>query len=134
MGAAQFYGELGKFLYALALADGFIQPREVRKLEGAVSDALKGLCGKYSARGEAILARLQFQHCIREQTPSRKAEESFLDYVRTHGNSVDSADKKVALALIRRVSAAYGGVRVKESLMEQTVREMLHINHGNGMP
>jgi len=123
----EFYRELGKLLYAMALADGRIQPREVRILEKAVTAVLKGHCGKSSAGGEVILARLRFGNCIREKVSPAAAERSFIAFVRAHGRAVSRADRETAAFLLHRLAGAFGGEDRKESAMEKRVLKLLHL-------
>ena len=127
----QFYRELGRYLYALALSDGFIQKRERRKLDKAVTHALKGLCGKYSQQGELVLSKLSFHNCEKQGMTARDAEKSFLDFISEHADKIEEDDKQMAYTLIHKLANAWGGVRRKESVMEKAVHDILD-KAGNG--
>jgi hypothetical protein len=121
----RFYRSLGGFLYALALADGRIQPHETAELEKAVTKILRGHCGKLSPGGEVLLARLHFERCRRERSGASEAGRAFLELLEKHGAQIPEPDKQAAAYLVRRLADAFGGRRGRENEMEARVQERL---------
>jgi hypothetical protein len=115
----QFYSELGKYLYAIAMADGGIQEQELKKLERAVSHELKLMKSKEEniKYKEVILAKLNFYNSIREHTNMNDARNSFISFIKKNSGKLDFHEKQVGLKLIRIIAEAWKGKDKTEDIL-----------------
>lgn len=123
----QFYRELGKYLYAMARADGSIQDKERKMLEKTVSEELDLVShtDKEFQYKEVTLSKLSFYNCIRENTDVSEARNSFLDFIREHSGRIDAHERRIAIRLIRRIGEAYKGTSSAEGTLETDAEKYL---------
>jgi uncharacterized tellurite resistance protein B-like protein len=125
----QFYRELGKFLYAIAMSDGRIQEAEVKKLEKIVRDELKTIkSGQLPPEDdEVLLTKLSFYTCIREHASTRKEAHSFLEFLEKNRHLVTNRQRLMAAKLIHAISSA-GGLKPMESELIASAKNYLMNN------
>ena len=125
----QFYRELGKILYAIAYSDGMVQPVEIKKMESIIADEIKtvNLKNHNPEYKEIILVKLSFQNCMTEKLASKKCADSFLFFIRQHGQEIDPHQKQLALNLVSQVSETYKGKSRIEKKLETEVIRLLSV-------
>ena len=123
----QFYKELGKYLYAVALSDGVIQEKEVSKLEKLVTHELKSFDETVHPleQRELILTKLNFHNCILSNMSVKDARDSFQKFIMKYRGKITEHQLKLALQLIQKMAKAYGGENVIEVLLESQAENIL---------
>jgi hypothetical protein len=126
----QFYLELGKFLYAIALSDGSIQPDEIKKLEKIISDQLDAIRQDHEhvEENEIILSKLSFYNCLREHATVKVGKRSFINFLEKYGDQLHDHERHLAVKLISAVSSASYGISPQELLLIKAAENYFKIN------
>lgn len=124
----QFYSELGKYLYAIAMADGIIQDNEIRKVERIVSHELQLMKSEKNIRyKEVILTKLNFYNCLRDRADINNAKNSFLNFIKKNEGKIDAHEQEVAGKLIRKVATAWKGKNKTEEILVRKAEKYLSV-------
>lgn len=117
-----FYGLLGRFLYALSMSDGMIQPGESKAVEDFVRDELFSHPADAGniAFHEIILTKLNFFHCMKEKTSLAVARDEFEKFCIKYCDKISKYQQELAGRLIHKVATAYKGMGSAE---EKLVKE-----------
>ncbi len=121
----QYYKELGKLVYAVAISDGCIQSDEVAKLHEFVKKDLAHLEHHSDSSGmnEAFYVDFEFDESASKKIDTIGAVNTFCDYV---AKSAEPGDEKLiehSLILLNNVANAYK--RDKEKNIIETVKNKL---------
>lgn len=126
----QFYRELGKYLYAVALADGTIEEKELVRFEKLIDHELKTAVSILDPleQKEVIFIKLEFYNCIREKKGLTESRSSFLNFIRKYAGAITDYQRNLAMHLIHEVADAYGGRKLIENLLENEAKKYLNLN------
>lgn len=124
----QYYKELGRAAYAIAIADGQISPEEHEALHHFVLKQLVSEEKKEdsSHMNEAFYVDFAFDEAAAQQPDPAGAVRSFLRYLHTHYQPSDEQLVKRSVSVLKQVASAYSRKREKEvlSLIENEIREV----------
>ena len=112
----RFLSVLGKFLYAISVADGKVQSKESKILDAAIQEEIDLFAAKDDKEFAAslLIVKLSFYNGAEAgKKPSVYADE-FISFIQEHAVKLNADRKAVALRLIHKVSSAFGGVTMKE--------------------
>ncbi len=126
----QFYKELGKLVYALAIADGAVQEEEKLQLHSFVAKELATYETEYDTSGmnKAFYVDFEFEKSLEEHLDSTKAIISYRKFIERNFEKGDEQLLVRALSLLDKVNEAY--TKQKEKNILQIVREQLNeFNH-----
>ncbi|WP_317897602.1 hypothetical protein [Aurantibacillus circumpalustris] len=116
----QYYKELGKLLYAIAIADGVIQPEEREKLHQLVMKELAHHEKTYDSSGmnQAFYVDFEFEKLEKEEPKLNGTVKEFNHFVEKNLQVGDKELIDLSLKLMENVANAYSKKREK-SIIEQ---------------
>jgi uncharacterized tellurite resistance protein B-like protein len=123
----RFYTELGKYLYAIAMADGAVQDKEKAALRKTIDAELGHVRHiEHDVTRQVIsLAKLSFNRCLEERADPSGAGREFLQFIQEHRNRLEFQDREEAVLLMRRVAHAYKGIRKTEQRLLDEAEQFL---------
>lgn len=123
----QYYKELGKLIYAVAMADGVIQPEEVDKLQSTVMKELVANEPSIDSSGmnQAFYVDFEFEKSESEHLDIDEAVRSFNQFIYLNNEPSDEALMRRSLKLLKNVSNVYTDKKEKLiiALVEKKVNE-----------
>lgn len=116
----QYYKELGKLLYAIAIADGVIQPEEREKLHTLVMKELAHFERTFDSSGmnQAFYVDFEFDKMEKEQPKLNGTVKEFNHFVEKNLQAGDKELISRSIKLMESVANAYSKKREK-SIIEQ---------------
>lgn len=119
-----YYKELGKVVYAIAMADGTVQAEEADKLHAFVAKEMALHEPTYDSSGmnQAFYVDFEFEANVENHTTLDGAVEHFKNYVRQHAEPGDEALITRSLKLMESVAFAYS--KKQEKLILESVRQV----------
>ena len=118
----RFYTELGKYLYAIAMADGAVQDKERAVLRKTIETELGHTRNiEHDVTRQVIsLAKLSFNRCLEDRADPAVAANDFLQFVKEHGRRLEFQDREEAVLLMRRLAHAYKGTwKAEQRLLDE---------------
>lgn len=121
----QYYKELGKLVYAVAIADGVIQPEEIDKLHSIVLKelALKEHSIDSSGMNQAFYVDFEFEKSEKERIDIDDAIKSFNHFIYINNEPNDEALMKRSMKLLKNVSNVYTD-RKEKQIIERVEKEL----------
>lgn len=112
-----FYSELGKLLYAVAMADGEISKSEAEAIHKAVKDELVPQESHTDEFGTdaAHFTEIEFEIMDQTMADPEEAFNSFISYVEEHHTAFDDRLKTITLDVARKVANSYRGINRDEA-------------------
>ena len=112
----KFYSELGKLLYAITDADGWITPVEKIKLQDIIKNKLVPTEKRLDKYGTdvAFYTEIEFDILDEEIANPEAAFESFINFIEKHHTAFDERIKKACVFLVNELASAYRGTNKKE--------------------
>ena len=122
----QFYKELGKLVYALAIADGVIQDEEKTELTSFVVKELAHHETEYDTSGmnKAFYVDFEFEKSLEEHLDYNKAIASYKSFVGRNFEEGDEVLLNRAIILLTKVKEAY--TKQKENNILAIVQQQLN--------
>ncbi len=125
-----FYSEVGKLLYAIAKADGTIEPKEIKAIHQMV---LKDLVPLESSTDEfgtdsAFYVEMEFDYLNEKLYDPDVAFNSFIDYVQDHFSAFDAKMKKAVFNVANTLTDSFHETNIKDHYMIEKLREVLGLN------
>lgn len=129
MVSRNFYKELGKLLYALAKADGEIQPKEEEKLIQLLrEEQLHSEAGEdIPLSTEKYLTEFEFIIYREKNIAVKDAFLSFINFAKKNQNHIDENMKKTTLILAKKVLKSHKGINRLEQKMLEELMETLTV-------
>jgi len=126
---SNFYKELGKFLYAIAKADGTVQQQEVEEIEKQILHKIKRLnhSKTHPEHIELLLTMLSFENSNKEKLSAKEASLSFLTFIRKYGSNIPDYSKEIAFSLINLAAHAYHGISQEEEKLLHEIKDFLRL-------
>lgn len=125
----QYYKELGKLVYAVAVADGVIQDEERDKLHEFVLKELsfKETTTDSSGMNQAFYVDFEFDEAEHKHLPINEAIKSFSRFVHANYESKDTGLINNSVKLLETVAEAYSKKKEKD-IIENVKHEMNEIS------
>lgn len=116
----QYYKELGRLIYAIAMADGVVQPEEISKLHQFVTKELAHHEKTYDSSGmnQAFYVDFEFEELIRNHPPLDGAVTRFKTFITENSEPGDEALIDRSIALMEAVAYAYSKTK-ERSILDQ---------------
>jgi uncharacterized tellurite resistance protein B-like protein len=123
----EFYGELGKLLYAVADVDGAITQKEKKALREIVSKELAPAEKHKDIYGTdaAFYAEAEFDFLEAEDADAETAFNSFIDFVEDHHTAFDDRMIDVCLKVAYKIASAYKRKNRREKVLAEKLKEKL---------
>lgn len=116
----QYYKELGKLLYAIAIADGVVQQEEKENLHRFVLKELAHNERSYDSSGmnQAFYVDFEFEDQVQKHPEINGTIQHFLQFVETHVEPGDEELIDRSIRLMEGVSEAYSKKREKNIIAQ----------------
>ncbi len=125
-----YYKELGKLLYAVAKADGTINPNEVTELKRIIKSELVPAEKETDKFGTdaAFYTEFEFEAYEEMDIDAELAYDSFISFVKEHNNYVTLEMREKAYFLATNVSDVFKGKNKAEKNMIDRLKKDLKLN------
>ncbi len=125
-----YYKELGKLLYAVAKADGKINPNEVQELKRIIKSELVPAEKETDKFGTdaAFYTEFEFEAYEELDMDADLAYDSFISFVKEHNNYVTLEMREKAYFLATNVSDAFKGKNKAEKNLINRLKKDLQLN------
>lgn len=125
----QYYKELGKLLYAIAMADGAVQAEEIDELHAFVMKELAHNERTYDSSGmnQAFYVDFEFDDNVKEHKPLNGAVADFKKFIEQNSEKGDEALIDRSVRLMEAVAFAYSKNREK-LILDQVKHVAEHLN------
>jgi len=112
----EFYVQLGKLAYAVALADGRVQKAEIKDLHKQVRDVLLRVEQSTDEfdTNLAFYTEFEFETRLELQTSVDEVYQSFISYLKENNNQITPRMKEIIFSTVRNIAEAYGGIVDRE--------------------
>ncbi|MFC2110928.1 hypothetical protein ACFLQ5_00595 [Bacteroidota bacterium] len=128
MNFKQFYINLGKLVYAIAMADGSVQQEEIEKFREDLDDLLKPLHGGVDELGmdSSFHTEFEFEKLMDENISMKDAFDSFSSYIDENKRDFTDEIKRVCIKMVENVANAYQGIIAEERELINALNEKLN--------
>ena len=109
MVSENYFKELGRFLYAIALADGDVNDKEVKQLETMVKEGMKNHTEE-ELDAFLILMKLTFYNAKKEGLSVHVITNQFVHFLDQFHHLLKSEEKLIGRTLIMKMANAFKGV------------------------
>lgn len=125
-----YYKELGKLLYAVAKADGTINPNEVKELKRIIKSELVPAEKETDKFGTdaAFYTEFEFEAYEEMDIDAELAYDSFISFVKEHDNYVTLEMREKAYFLATNVSDSFKGKNKAEKSLINRLKKDLKLN------
>ncbi len=132
MGTALFYKELGKLLYAIAIADETVTEQEKAAVSKLIRERLLHRERDEDRFGsnEAWITQFSFDTAEDSYTNAEEAFQEFLDFAKAYKHELTDQDLDVCISLSEHMADAHQHVNEKEHAMLKELREFLKTING----
>jgi hypothetical protein len=127
MSTALFYKELGKLLYAMALADKTITKEEKEEVSKQIAERLlhKEVDADQFGSNEAWITQFSFDTTEEVGGSGEEAFEEFLTFIKQYRNELTEQEIEICYRLSEHVANAYRHVNKNENKMLTSLRNYL---------
>lgn len=123
----QFYKELGRLLYAMAMVDGRIEAKEVLALHEFVSKELAHFkpTSESLSMYQAFYFEFEFDEYADHGMSIHEACDSFMKYFEAHVAEIDPELTAIAIEVVEKVASSFRKVNAEErELIDRIKKEM----------
>lgn len=120
----QFYKELGRLLYAVAMVDGKVKKKEIDALHDFVSRELAPFENESDSSGmnEAFYTDFEFDEYLDHHVTIESAHDSFVKYLQEHVTDIDPVLVDKSLKAIDKIATAFREMNAKEKAMIHKIK------------
>jgi len=122
-----FYINLGRLLYAVAMADGEVQDEEMQELYKLVISELSDESLFNQDEVNVFHTEFEFEALMDRKVSRNDAFHSFIGYFDENKDKFTPEMKKVALHAVERIAESYDGIVDAEKEMIDKVKERLSL-------
>lgn len=124
MVSENYFKELGRFLYGIALSDGDVNQKEVRHLETLVKEEMKDH-PEEELDAFIILMKLAFFNAKKEELSVHAITGQFVRFLTQFQHLLKPEEKRIGRSLIVKMAKAFGGVSEVENKEMKVVMPLL---------
>jgi len=122
-----FYINLGRLLYAVAMADGEVQDEEMQELYKLVISELSDETLFDQDEVNVFHTEFEFEALMERNVSRSDAFHSFIGFFDENKNSFTPEMKKVALHAVERIAESYDGIVDSEKEIIDNIKERLSL-------
>lgn len=124
----QFYKELGKLLYAVAMSDKKIQKKEVKALHEFVSKELapSELTLDSSGMNQAFYVDFEFENYANQKISIQAAHDSFMKFLDDNLTDIDTSLIVKSIEVIEKVATSFRKVNAQERLIIDKIKREIN--------
>ena len=128
MNLKQFYINLGKLVYAIAMADGRVQQEEIEKFREDLNELLLPLQEGVDEFGmdSAFYSEFEFEKLMDKNISMQEAFDSFSIYIDENKNDFNDELKEICIKIVENVAEAYEGIVQEEKDLIAALKEKLN--------
>jgi uncharacterized tellurite resistance protein B-like protein len=121
----QFYKELGHLLYAVAIADGKIQNKEIKTLREFVSRelALSESSSDSSGMNQAFYVDFEFDDYANHKINMQEAHDSFIKFLEANITEIDPKLIEKSIEAIEKVASSFRNVNKQERKIVDKIKK-----------
>ncbi|MCB9232888.1 MAG: hypothetical protein H6581_14545 [Bacteroidia bacterium] len=121
----EFYKEFGKVLYAMAMADGEIQPNEKSVMFTMVREELAPLEKQSDEYGTDLAFYVLFSFEMEEEVNDsvENAINSFLFFLSNHQIKISPKVRNACLNILRKIAKSYGRITKPEGALLRRIED-----------
>jgi len=125
----EFFIETGRLFYAIAMADGQIQPSEQSRMLDIIRQNLKELETSSDAFGtaNAFYTEFELERLIDFKVEPREAFASFLDFVDENESEITPELRRLIIQMCEKVAESWNGVETTEADLITNLRKELKV-------
>ena len=127
MDIKEFYIQLGKLLYAVAMADGEVQDEEMQALYKLVISELSDESLFNQEEVNVFHTEFEFEELMDKNASRHEAFNSFLRYFDENYTQFTDQMKKVCVHSVEQIAKAFDGIIPEEKEMINTLKERLKL-------
>ena len=123
----KFYVNLGKLVYAIAMADGSVQQEEIEKFRNDLNNLLLPLHSGVDELGmdSAFYTEFEFETLMDNKVSMKEAFDSFIKYIDENKDDFTDELKEVCMKIVEDVAKAYEGIVEEEKVLIDTLKAKL---------
>jgi len=112
----EFFIELGKLLYSIAMADGEIQPEEKSAIFNLVKNELSEICKKTDEFGTnlAFYTAFSFEALEEMREPLKVTFHSFINYIEKSKGKLDKKYYDLCIESVNKIAESSEGISSSE--------------------
>ncbi len=128
MNLKQFYINLGKLVYAIAMADGRVQQEEIEKFREDLNELLLPLQEGVDEFGmdSAFYSEFEFEKLMDKNISMQEAFDSFSIYIDENKNDFNDELKEICIKIVENIAEAYEGIVQEEKDLIAALKEKLN--------
>ncbi|MCF8298130.1 MAG: hypothetical protein K9J13_11335 [Saprospiraceae bacterium] len=128
MNYKQFYVNLGKLVYAIAMADGSVQQEEIEKFREDLNELLIPLQEGVDEFGmdSAFYTEFEFEKLLDKKVSMKEAFDSFMIFIDENKSDFTIELKAICIKIVENVANAYQGVVKEERELINALTEKLN--------
>lgn len=125
----EFFIETGRLFYAIAMADGQIQPGEQSRMLGIIRQNLREIETSSDAFGtaNAFYSEFELERLIDFKVGPREAFDSFLDFAGENEADISTDLRKLIIQMAENVAGACNGIDRNEALLISELHKRLNV-------
>lgn len=125
----QFYKELGRLLYSVAMADGKVQEEEIKMLHKLISGlAFSEATSDSSGMNHAFYAEFEFEKYVKDNVKIKEACDSFINFLNSNVADLDPILISKSVDAIEKIADAFNKVSEEErEVINKVKKEILEI-------
>jgi len=114
-----FYVQLGRLLYSIAISDGEIHESEIEKFHSILRNELLPLEDSEDPYGtdNAYYTEFELERLIDNNADKNEAFTSFIMFMEEHSSAFDEKIQNLCMQTARKIAQAHAGVDAAESKM-----------------
>ena len=115
----EFYVQLGKLAYAVAIADGRVQHEEIKDLHKLVRNELMIFEQETDEFDTNLAFYTEFEFETRIESKSQQGEiyDSFIKYLKENRKFITPQLKNICINTVKKIAEAYGGIVDNEKII-----------------
>ncbi len=125
----EFYVQLGKLLYSVAMADGQVQDEEIQALYKMVINDLSDETLFNQQEVNVFHTEFEFEDLMDRKVSRQEALESFLKYFDENHNTYTPEMRKVTIYAMEQIAKSFDGIIPEELAIIEDLKQRMEFNN-----
>lgn len=123
----EFYTQLGRLLYAVAMADGEVQDEEIQSLYKLVINELSDEELFNQEEVNVFHTEFEFEALLDKEASKQEAFDSFINYFDNNHSEFSDEIKKITLHAVNQIAKSFDGIIPEEKKMIDELKKRLSL-------
>ena len=123
----EFYTQLGRLLYAVAMADGEVQDEEIQSLYKLVINELSDEELFNQEEVNVFHTEFEFEALLDKEASKQEAFDSFTNYFDNNHSEFSDEIKKITLHAVNQIAKSFDGIIPEEKKMIDELKKRLSL-------